>query len=79
MDWYTAGTILEKQRQQGVDTSQVATIPFFENLFPTGLASIVNDFFGLDPVCCNSDPNPGFIQASALENQMICKFSSEIS
>jgi len=60
MDWYTAGTILEKQRQQGVDTSQIATIPFFENLFPAGLASVMNNFFGLDPVCSSSDPNPGF-------------------
>ncbi len=60
MDWYTAATMLEKQRQQGLDTSQIATIPFFENLFPTGLASIVNSAFGLDPVCSASDPNPGF-------------------
>jgi len=60
MDWYTAGTILEKQRQKGVDTSQIATIPFFENLFPTGMASIMNNFFGLDPVCSASDSNPGF-------------------
>ncbi len=60
MDWYTAGTMLEKQRQQGLDTSQIASIPFFENLFPAGFASIVNNFFGLDPVCSSSDPNPGF-------------------
>ena len=60
VDWYTAGTMLEKQRQQGVDTSQVATIPFFENLFPAGLASTLNSAFGLDPVCSSSDPNPGF-------------------
>jgi hypothetical protein len=59
-DWYTAGTMLEKQRQQGLDTSQIASIPFFENLFPAGLAGIVNNFFGLDPVCSSSDPNPGF-------------------
>ncbi|HYY69031.1 MAG TPA: hypothetical protein VE734_04815, partial [Terriglobales bacterium] len=47
MDWYTAGTILEKQRQQGVDTSQIAPIPFFENMFPAGLAQIINNFEGL--------------------------------
>ena len=58
MDWYTAGTILEKQRQQGVDTSQIKTIPFFEDLFPTGFASIMNNAFGLDPVC--GGKNPGF-------------------
>ena len=39
MDWYAAGTLLEKQRQQGIPTSQIAPIPFFENLFPAGLAS----------------------------------------
>jgi hypothetical protein len=60
MDWYTAGTILEKQRQQGLDTSQIASIPFFDNLFPAGMASLMNSVFGLDPVCSSSDPNPGF-------------------
>jgi hypothetical protein len=60
MDWYTAGTILEKQRQKGVDTSQIAPIPFFEDLFPAGLATLMNNFFGLDPVCSATDPNPGF-------------------
>jgi hypothetical protein len=59
MDWYAAGTALEKQRQQGVATANVATIPFFENLFPAGLASIMNSTFGLDPVC--SGGNPGFV------------------
>ena len=34
MDWYTAGTMLAKQRAQGVATSRIATIPYFENLFP---------------------------------------------
>jgi hypothetical protein len=58
MDWYTAGTILEKQRQQGIDTSQIATIPFFENLFPAGMATLMNDTFGLDPTC--SGGNAGF-------------------
>jgi hypothetical protein len=60
MDWYTAATMLEKQRQQGLDTSQISAIPFFENLFPAGLASIMNSTFGLDPVCSASDPSPGF-------------------
>jgi hypothetical protein len=60
MDWYTAGTMLEKQRQKGIDTSQIASIPFFENLFPAGLASTMNSAFGLDPVCSASDSNPGF-------------------
>ena len=42
MTWYQAGTILEKQRQQNVDTSQVASIPFFDNLFPANLVGVMN-------------------------------------
>ena len=60
MDWYTAGTMLEKQRQQGVPISQIAPIPFFENLFPTGansLANLTNAFLGVplwDPTWSNT-------------------------
>jgi hypothetical protein len=43
MDWYTAGTILEKQRQLDVPTSQIASIPFFDNLFPANLVSLFNN------------------------------------
>ena len=43
MDWYTAATVLEKQRQQDVDTSQIASIPFFDNLFPANLVSLMNN------------------------------------
>lgn len=43
MDWYTAGTTLEKLRAQGVATTSVAPIPFFENLFPTGFAAMMNN------------------------------------
>lgn len=43
MDWYTAGTILEKQRQKGIDTSQIASIPFFDNLFPANLVDLFNN------------------------------------
>jgi len=43
MDWYTAGTILEKQRQQNVPTDQIASIPFFDNLFPANLVDIFNN------------------------------------
>jgi len=42
MTWYQAGTILEKQRQKNVDTSQIASIPFFDNLFPANLVGIMN-------------------------------------
>jgi len=46
MDWYTAGTILEKQRQQGVPTSQIASLPFFDNLFPANLVDLFNSDAG---------------------------------
>jgi hypothetical protein len=58
MDWYTAGTMLEKQRQQGLPTTAVQSIPYFENLFPAGLATMMNSAFGLDPMC--SGGNAGF-------------------
>ncbi len=54
MDWYTAGTILEKQRQQNVHTDKIASIPFFDNLFPANLAGVVN----ADPIVqqdCGTD------------------------
>jgi Carboxypeptidase regulatory-like domain len=47
MDWYTAGTMLEKQRQQDVNVNNIQSIPFFDNLFPAGMASIFNSFFSL--------------------------------
>jgi hypothetical protein len=43
MTWYTAGTILEKQRQKNVDTGQIASIPFFDNLFPANLVGLFNN------------------------------------
>jgi hypothetical protein len=42
VDWYTAGTMLEKQRQLGTATTAIAPIPFFENLFPANFAAILN-------------------------------------
>ncbi len=44
MDWYTAGTMLAKQRAQGVATSSIAAIPYFENLFPGAAGNL-----GYDP------------------------------
>ena len=42
MDWYTAGTMLEKQRQLNVDTANIVSIPFFDNLFPANLVDLYN-------------------------------------
>jgi len=49
MTWYEAGTILEKQRQKNVDTSQIKSLPFFDDLFPANLVGILN----ADPVVQN--------------------------
>src|SRR5260370_11017903 len=53
MDWYTAEGILEQLRTQGVPTSSVQQIPYFQNLFPANLAALINaNYFGgtvLDP------------------------------
>src|SRR5262249_14356422 len=69
MDWYTAGTMLEKQRQQAVDPNNIQPIPFFENLFPAGLASLYNNFFGLPDANVCGDPtiqwNPAWSNTQA--------------
>jgi len=58
VDWYTAGTALEKVRAQGVDISQVpALLPakvnqYFNDMFPAQLAQILNNYEGLP-----ADPN----------------------
>jgi hypothetical protein len=48
MDWYQAGTILEKQRQLNVPTSEIASIPFFDNLFPANLVDLFNNDPSID-------------------------------
>jgi carboxypeptidase family protein len=59
VDWYTAGTALEKLRQKGTDISQIPGLlpakvnQYFDDMFPAGLASVVNDFEGTA-----SDPQP---------------------
>ena len=42
MDWYTAASMLEIMRTQGVPVSQVGQIPYFANIFPTNLAALIN-------------------------------------
>jgi hypothetical protein len=39
MDWYTAATMLEKQRQLGADISTIQSIPYFDNILPAGYAA----------------------------------------
>jgi len=59
VDWYTAGTALEKLRQKfGTDAAvaQVPTLPakiqqYFSDMFPAGLAQILNNYEGFSS--CN--------------------------
>jgi len=52
VDWYTAGTALEKLRQKGTDISQIpALLPakvnqYFNDMFPSGLANVINNYEG---------------------------------
>ncbi len=60
LDWYHAATMLEKQRQvAGIPTSQVASIPFFDNLFPANLSVIVDHDPTVQAVC-GGGGDPGF-------------------
>jgi len=58
LDWYAAGTALEKLRQKGTDISQIPSLlpanvsQYFENMFPAGMAAIIGDYDGL-----TFDPN----------------------
>jgi len=42
MDWYTAAGILEQARVAGVPVSAIPSIPYFQNLFPSTLADLIN-------------------------------------
>lgn len=47
MDWYTAAGLLEQLRVAGVSVNNVAQIPYFQNLFPSNLAQLINEnYFG---------------------------------
>ena len=41
-NWFTAATQLEILRQQGTAVSQIGQIPYFTNLFPANLATLLN-------------------------------------
>ena len=70
MDWYTAGTMLEQQRQQGVDTDSIAPIPFFENLLPSDFVTLINNDlgFGADPGWSNTQAFYAFNSRSLPSN-----------
>jgi hypothetical protein len=62
VDWYTAGTAIEKLRAKGVDISQVpAMLPaninkYFDDMFPPQLAAFLNSYEGLP---CDAAQNQG--------------------
>jgi hypothetical protein len=64
IDWYTAGTILEKQRQQGVATANIPSLPFFDHLFPANLTTLMtNDPNITDPdfgICAGGGWSPTY-------------------
>lgn len=62
MDWYAAGTELEKLRQLGTDINQIPALlspeatQYFNDMFPAGLSTIVENFegAGFDPTWTNA-------------------------
>jgi hypothetical protein len=56
VDWYTAATQLEILRAQGVPISAVQQIPYFANILPPNIATLIDDFYFGN--CCGVFPNP---------------------
>jgi hypothetical protein len=47
MDWYTAATTLEKIRQtRPPGSTAVSPIPYFENVFPSNLRDVMDNYYG---------------------------------
>jgi hypothetical protein len=72
LDWYAAGTALEKLRQKGTDISQIPSLispkvaQYFDHVFPAGMASIIGDYDGLtyDPTWTNAQAFYGEYQSN---------------
>ncbi len=66
VDWYTAGTALEKLRQKGTDISQIpAALPakinqYFDDMFPPQLALILNNYEFGTGACDPTQTQGGF-------------------
>jgi len=62
LDWYTAGTALEKLRAQGIDISQIPSMlpakvaQYFDDMFPPQLAALLDNYEGLP---CDPGQNMG--------------------
>lgn len=61
MDWYTAAGILEQARVAGVSVAAIQQVPYFQNLFPSGLAQLINDNY-----CGGVCIDPGLNQTQAV-------------
>jgi Carboxypeptidase regulatory-like domain len=67
MDWYTAATMLEKQRQLGTDPANIKPIPYFENILPAGYAATTaGNGYG-----CTSTFTSGCLPAGASNTQAV--------
>src|SRR5205823_795037 len=66
VDWYTAGTALEKLRAKGTDISQIpALLPakinqYFDDMFPAHLAAVLNNYEFVPGNCDPSQANGAF-------------------
>ena len=61
MDWYTAAGMLERARVAGVAVSAIPSIPYFQNLFPSNLADLINTNY-----CGGVCVNPALNQTQAV-------------
>ena len=72
LDWYQAGTALEKLRQKGTDINAVPGLldakvnQYFDNAFPAGMVQIMGDYDGLDydPTWSNAQAFYGLYQSN---------------
>jgi hypothetical protein len=61
VDWYTAAGILEQARVNGVSVASIPSIAYFQNLFPSNLATLINDNY-----CGGVCIDPGLNQTQAV-------------
>ena len=80
VDWYTAGTALEKLRSQGVDISQIpGMLPakinqYFNDMFPPQLAVLLNNYEGLP---CDPGQNQGGFDCNWTNAQAFLGYQSD--
>jgi hypothetical protein len=56
VDWYEAATQLEIWRAQGVPISAIPQLPYFANILPANIATLIDDFYFGN--CCGVFPSP---------------------